>query len=88
MRRIFRSKRFWWIGGILSVLIALTVAVVAVGGWAAPQNIFLGSVVMPIQRAFAGAAEGVSGFFGMYGERDALRQENAELREELGALRE
>ena len=88
MRRFFRSKRFWWISGILTVLIALTVAVAAVGGWAAPQNIFLGSVVMPIQRAFSAAADNVSGFFGMYGERDALKQENAELREELDALKQ
>ena len=88
MRRLFRSKRFWWIGGILAVLVAITVAVVAIGGWAAPQNIFLGSVVMPIQSAFTRAADGVAGFFGMYGERDRLQEENADLREQLNALQE
>ena len=88
MRRFFRNKRFWWISGAFAVLVAITVAVTATGGWAAPQNVFMGAVVLPIQNAFSHAADGIAGFFGVFGQRDKLQEENAELREELNALRE
>lgn len=88
MRRFFRNKRFWWIGSVFAVLVAVTVAVTATGGWAAPQNVFVGAVVLPIQNAFSYVADGVAGFFGVFGQRDKLQEENAELREELNALRD
>lgn len=73
---------------ILAVLVALTVTFGVLSDWASPQSVFMGSVVTPIQGAFSEAADKISGFFGVFGQRDALAKENAELKEQLNALTE
>ncbi len=88
MRRFLRSKKFIVMVCVIAVLTALTVTFGILSDWASPQSIFVGSVVTPIQNAFSDAADAVSGFFGVFGQRDDLAKENAELKEQLNALQE
>ncbi len=86
MRRFFRSKKFVIMMSVIAVVTALTVVVASIGGWSSPQSSFVGAIIEPIQSAFSDAADAVAGFFGVFGERDRLKEENAELNEKLNEL--
>lgn len=88
MRRFLRSKKFIVMVCVVALLTALTVTFGILSDWASPQSVFVGAVVTPIQNAFSDAAEAVEGFFGVFGQRDDLAKENAELKEELNALKD
>lgn len=88
MRRFLRSKKFIVMVCVVALLTALTVTFGILSDWASPQSVFVGSIVTPIQNAFSDAADAVTGFFGVFGQRDELAKENAELKEQLNALTE
>ena len=88
MRRFFRSKKFIITAVAAVVLTVLTVVFGCLGGWANPASAFLGYVVTPVQNAFKGVSDGVSGFFDTFTKYDELQKENAELREQISKLTE
>lgn len=88
MRRFFRSKKFIITACIACVLAVLTVIFGVSTGWSNPVTAFSGYVIAPIQDGFKAAGEAIDGFFGTFTEFDKLKQENAELREQLTAMQE
>ncbi len=88
MRRFFRSKKFIITAVMASVLAVLTIVFSCLGGWSNPVAAFSGYVVTPIQNAFTGVSGAIGDFFGTFTEYDKLKQENADLREQLDRMQD
>lgn len=86
MKRFFRSKKFVIMMSVIAVVTALAVTFGCLTGRSAPQTGFTGAFIEPLQSWFSSAADSVSGFFGVFGERDRLEKENAELQDRINEL--
>ncbi len=86
MRRFFRSKKFIITAAVALVLAVLTVIFGVLTGWANPVTAFSGYVIAPISDGFTAIGNATGSFFSAFSELEGLKQENAELREQLNAL--
>lgn len=87
MKDFIRSAHFKIMCLILVLLLIIMFVVSALGVGSSPQSSVLGAVVTPIQRAATAVSDGFRSFFGVWGERDKLKEENAALQSEVNKLR-
>ncbi len=86
MRDFLRSMHFKIMCAVIVGLIIIMIAVSATGVWSAPQSTVFGAIFSPLQKAGASVSDWVGDFFGAWGERDRLRQENEELKGRVNEL--
>lgn len=83
MRFFFRSKKVKLIS-VISVLLIISIVVCGfLTNWSAPQSNIVSSVLSPVQSFFSGVSDSVNSFFDNLEEKDKLKKEIKELKEEL-----
>lgn len=87
MKDFIRSVHFKIMCLILVILLIIMLIVSALGVGSSPQSSVLGAIVTPVNRAATAISNGFSDLFGVWGERDKLKKENAELQNEVNELR-
>lgn len=85
--KIFRSKPFLFILGIVVAGCVIMGAVYALGGPNMLSGV-MGAVVTPLEKGVSAVTDWVSGIFGYFYRYSSLEEENARLKEELVELRE
>ena len=88
MRFFFRSKQFKIILTSVSILLALTVVCVLLGGKLSPQADLVGSVLAPFRTAGTKISQAVGDFVANFTEGEEAQLKNAELEGEIADLRE
>ena len=83
MRFFFRSKKVKLIS-VISVLLIISIVVCGfLTNWSAPQSNIVSSVLSPVQSFFSGVSDSVNSFFDNLEEKNKLKKEIKELKEEL-----
>ncbi len=90
MKQFFRSFLAKTAGVVALVLVGIMIYSATTGGFTTLPETIIGTVVTPLQSIISGVSDGVSGFFGritgtgdLQAELEALRKENAELRQQM-----
>lgn len=70
------------------VLVGVMIYSATTGGIASIPETLSGIFVTPVQSFFTGVSDGVSDFFGQFGDGEELQQENQKLKDEIAELRQ
>ncbi len=88
MKDFFKSTGFKILVLVASFLVGFMIYAASVDGVSTIPGTISGAILTPLQSFFSSIGEGISDFFGGFGGSSALREENAQLQEELNRLRE
>jgi len=88
MRFFFASKQFKIILAIVTVVIAVSIFCIVLGGRISPQSDIIGTFTAPFKEGFATVSNAVSDFVSAYTEGEKAMLENAELKAEMAKVRE
>lgn len=88
MKEFLKSLAFRVLVLVAALLVGMMVYAASVGGVSTIPETLAGFIVTPLQTAAAYISDGFDQFIGLFTDAGALRKENAQLQEELNALRE
>ena len=88
MKDFLKSIAFRVLVLVAALLVGMMVYAASVGGVSTLPETVVGFVVTPLQSAAAAIGDGFDRFIGLFTDGGELRRENAQLKEEVNALRE